>query len=55
LRNEGVSWLDDIDLIVWDEFDDFRPYYEKEISAIQKILPNFSREKLVALLQEGKP
>lgn len=55
LRNEGIAWLDDIDLIVWDEFDDFRPYYEKEISLIQKILPNFSREKLVALLQEGKP
>lgn len=55
LRNEGVAWLDDIDLIVWDEFDDFRPYYEKEIMTIQKILPNFSREKLVALLQEGKP
>jgi len=55
LRNEGISWLDDIDLIVWDEFDDFRPYYEKEISLIQKILPNFSREKLIALLQEGKP
>lgn len=54
LRNEGVDWLDDIDLIVWDEFDDFRPYYEKEVSAIQKILPNFSREKLISLLQEGK-
>lgn len=54
LRNEGADWLDDIDLIVWDEFDDFRPYYENEIKGISKILPNFSRERLVALLQEGK-
>ena len=54
LRNEGTGWLDDIDLIVWDEFDDFRPYYEKEVSVVKKILPNFSREKLIALLQEGK-
>ena len=55
LRNEGCQWLDDIDLIVWDEFNDIRGYYEKEISSIKKILPNFSKEKLVALLQEGKP
>ena len=55
LRNEGIDWLDDIDLIVWDQFDDFRGYYEKQIEVIKKILPNFSREKLIALLQEGKP
>lgn len=54
LRNEGVDWLDDIDLIVWDQFDDFRGYYEKEVEMIRKVLPNFSREKLIALLQEGK-
>lgn len=54
LRNEGTDWLDDIDLIVWDEFDDFRPYYEKEVSVVKKILPDFSREKLIALLQQGK-
>lgn len=55
LRNEGIGWLDDIDLIVWDEFDDFRQYYEKEVEMIRKVLPNFSREKLIALLQDGKP
>ena len=54
LRNEGAEWLNDIDLIVWDEFDDFRPYYEKEMKAMKKMLPNFSKEKLAALLQEGK-
>lgn len=54
LRNEGCAWLDDIDLIVWDEFDDFRQYYEKEVKTLQKVLPDFSREKLIALLQEGK-
>lgn len=54
LRNEGTDWLEDIDLIVWDEFDDFRPYYEKEVSVVKKVLPDFSREKLIALLQQGK-
>lgn len=54
LRNEGSQWLDDIDLIVWDEFDDIKGYYEKEVKAIQKLLPEFSKEKLVALIQEGR-
>lgn len=54
LRNEGVAWLEDIDLVVWDEFDDFRPYYEKEVEDLRKKLPNLSREKLIALLQEGR-
>jgi len=55
LRNEGTQWLDDIDLIVWDEFDDIKGYYENEVKAIKKVLPEFSREKLVALIQEGRP
>jgi len=55
LRNEGTQWLDDIDLIVWDEFDDIKGYYEKEVKDIQKVLPEFSREKLIALIQEGRP
>lgn len=54
LRNEGPEWLDDIDLIVWDEFDDFRSFYESEVKRAKKLLPDFSREKLVALLQKGK-
>lgn len=54
LRNEGVEWLDDIDLIVWDEFDDIKGYYDKEVKQLKKMLPNFSYEKLVSLLQEGK-
>lgn len=55
LRNEGVEWLDDIDLIVWDEFDDIKGYYDKEVKQLKKMLPNFSYEKLISLLQEGKP
>ena len=54
LRHEGTDWLEDIDLIVWDEFDDIKKYYEKEIVQLKKALPDFSRERLVALLQEGK-
>ena len=53
LRNEGTDWLDDIDLIVWDEFDDIKGYYEKEVEKIKKVLPDFSSAQLVALLQEG--
>ena len=54
IRKGGIKWLDDIDLIVWDEFDDFRGFYETEVKQLKKLLPNFSREKLVALLQEGR-
>lgn len=54
LRNEGTDWLNDIDLIVWDEFDDFRGYYEAEVKMSKKVFPNFSREMLIALLQKGK-
>ena len=53
LRNVGVEWLEDIDLIVWDEFDDVRKYFLKEIKDIQKRLPNYSTEKITALLEEG--
>lgn len=55
LRKEGNKWLDDIDLIIWDEFDDIRNYYKKEIQSLKKALPKFSEERLAALLQEGKP
>lgn len=54
LRNEGVDWLEDIDLIVWDEFDDVKSYYEKEVKDLKKILPDFSREELINILQRGK-
>lgn len=55
IRKEGYRWLDDIDLIIWDEFDDIHTYYRKEIQSLKKALPNFSEERLAALLQEGKP
>ena len=55
LRNEGTLWLNDIDLIIWDEFDDIKDYYEGEVRALRKLLPNFSKEELVVLLQKGKP
>ena len=55
LRKEGCEWLNDIDLIIWDEFDDIRTYYKKDIQMLKKALPNFSEERLASLLQEGKP
>lgn len=53
LKNHGTDWLDDIDLIVWDEFDDIRKYLMKEVNELKKKLPNFSQEKITALLEEG--
>ena len=53
LRRE-VDWLDDIDLIVWDEFDDIHQYYNAEIKRVKKEFPNLPEERLAALLQEGK-
>ena len=52
LRNEGHGWLDDIDLIVWDEFDDIRSFYNSEIKRLQKALPGLSKEQSAALLNE---
>lgn len=53
LRNEGTEWLDDIDLIVWDEFDDIRKYFMKEVNDLRKQLPDFSIDKITALLEMG--
>lgn len=55
LRKRGYDWLNDIDLIIWDEFDDIHSYYIKDIKMLKKALPNFSEERLASLLQEGKP
>lgn len=55
LRKQGVDWLNDIDLIIWDEFDDIHGYYKKEVKLLKKALPSFSEERLAALLQEGNP
>lgn len=55
LRKVGTDWLQDIDLIIWDEFDDIRTYYRKDIQNLKKVLPQFSEERLASLLQEGKP
>lgn len=53
LRNEGTEWLEDIDMIIWDEFDDIKSYYENEVKQIKKILPDFSLELLVESLRRG--
>ena len=53
LRNEGTEWLEDIDLIVWDEFDDIKQFYQNEIKQIQKLLPDYSQELLADILRKG--
>lgn len=54
LLRRDVEWLNDIDLIVWDEFDDIYQYYQSEIDRVKREFPDLSRERLAALLQEGK-
>lgn len=53
IKNEGVAFLENIDLIVWDEFDDIRKYLLQEVKELKKKLPKYSNEKLLALLEEG--
>ena len=55
LRNEGTEWLQDIDLIVWDEFDDVKSFYETAIEKLKKLLPSFSPELLADTLRKGDP
>jgi len=50
LIRRDTEWLDDIDLIVWDEFDDVQQYYEAEIRQVKKTFPDLKEEKLANLL-----
>ena len=52
LRKE-IEWLQDIDLVIWDEFDDIQQYYNQEIKKIKKSLPKLSNERAAAILEEG--
>lgn len=52
LRKE-TEWLQDIDLVIWDEFDDIQQYYNQEIKKIKKSLPKLSNERAAAILEEG--
>ena len=54
LLRRDIEWLEDIDLIVWDEFDDIHQYYLAEIRRAHKEFPDLNEERLAALLQEGK-
>ena len=54
LLRQDIEWLEDIDLIVWDEFDDIHQYYQNEIRRVHKQFPDLNEERLAALLQEGK-
>ena len=51
IRNKGINWLDDIDFIIWDEFDDIRGFYKSETKHLQKILKKATQEELHSLLE----
>lgn len=54
LIRRDVEWLQDIDLIVWDEFDDIQQYYEEEIRKAKRQFPDLDDTRIASLLQEGK-
>lgn len=54
LLRRDTEWLNDIDLIVWDEFDDIKQYYDAEIRRVRKEFPDLKPERLASLLQEGR-
>ena len=54
MLRRDTTWLDDIDLIVWDEFDDVYQYYQAEIAKVKREFPDLKEERLAALLQEGR-
>jgi hypothetical protein len=53
LINKDMDWLEDIDLIIWDEFDDIEQYYWKEVKDLERKLPHLSRVELVSALKKG--
>lgn len=55
IRNEGTQWLDDIDLIIWDEFDDIRSFYKTETNSLQKLLPTANNQLLHSILSDYNP
>ena len=40
-------------MIVWDEFDDIKSFYEGEVKQLHKVLPDFSKELLIEALRRG--
>ena len=54
ILRRDTEWLEDIDLIVWDEFDDVYQYYQNEIEHVRREFPDLKDDRLAALLQEGK-
>lgn len=53
ILRQDTDWLQDIDIIIWDEFDDIQQYYNQEIKRIKKTLPKLSDERAASILEEG--
>lgn len=53
LVKEGDMWLDDIDLIIWDEWDDYTSFLESELRKAKKLFPKMTKERMMALFQEN--
>ena len=50
---KDTAWLQDIDLIIWDEFDDIQQYYDQEMRWMKKKFPDTSIERSIAFIEEG--
>lgn len=53
IMRQDAEWLQDIDLIIWDEFDDIQQYYNQEIKRMKRALPKLSEERVASVLEEG--
>lgn len=53
ILRQDTDWLQDIDVIIWDEFDDIQQYYNQEIKKIKRALPKLSDSRAASILEEG--
>lgn len=55
ILRKDTDWLQDIDLIIWDEFDDVQQYYNQEIQWMRRNFPDLTTpQRAAAILEEGK-
>lgn len=55
ILRKDTGWLQDIDLVIWDEFDDIQQYYNQELNWMRRNFPDLSTpQRAAAILEEGK-
>ena len=55
ILRRDTTWLEDIDLVIWDEFDDIQQYYNQELRWMRKNFPDLQTpSRAAAILNEGR-